>query len=926
MLQQFVKGKNSTKLILTLMLLCAIGFVLALGVRPATPIALAEEGVIDNSINVTINDCVNTDIQLGQAGSDGWEDLFATDTQTGVLNSENPVMASAVATQTVTITLGDDSTEGDAMRKAIASGRMSARLKIESVNTFTTTSGSNINNVAEYKLSGALGNYPADDKSATLVQKGATANDGGDSTIVELSKSGYLTSNGLVEGDASFTKLTSIVITIVYKATTTAVAQPSGLTAPVASCNVLCDVAFSLELDFEEVLYDIHLTSGGKVYDGEVEIKPDGDDDEVLGSIEFNKPISAYRAEPDANYYFVGWLETGKTTYIESLTLPLGNAKTSVDIPSGTIIDYTAQFRPIVATEVEAITNGQYVYSGEGQKVGPIIRDALITGQYWVKHKYVCIEGNGIDGQGTTEFEYFNKPDSALYLPETVYAGTYKYIATFYYKDDTAYTTPIGTYSFYRTEGVGAGQVQIEGFVINKNTPSFQVLKNGESITNEQGNDTEIEVSISLGETLDGIFVLDNPQAANSVYAPEKISGKTEFLYKDGISADYMVVPDFYLFDIDYDGTRSFVIRFTPTNQVNYAPAIINIDVKITNNILQEALGAGAGIGSYSGEVEVVEIANNKRTLKVNLAASLDANMFEDGSANYYFAGWRLWLPSKDYTFIASQAFELDESGKPKKTFEYSYYFDYPEVPVLKENATDSDIAAYNQAMEEYKATIADYVQAKFQAVFVEDQTARFDASINAYKLTVMYNGEGQGKSPTLYPAISGVTYGHISYLIDGAAISGLPKEIGTYLLTYDIINTGLNENIIVGKKTIVYEIKQNIVSVEFLRELSQFEGGYNVATGWAKKGYYNLTVNNLVAGGADAYYYSVDGGASWTQIAGSITNAKHCQIEFTTPNVVNNSVVNRYTFKAEKDGKVIAQSAVNEIVSKIDTTVPTIS
>ncbi|MBO7155929.1 MAG: hypothetical protein J6V83_00830, partial [Clostridia bacterium] len=462
------------------MLLCAIGFVLALGVRPATPIALAEEGVIDNSINVTINDCVNTDIQLGQAGSDGWEDLFATDTQTGVLNSENPVMASAVATQTVTITLGDDSTEGDAMRKAIASGRMSARLKIESVNTFTTTSGSNINNVAEYKLSGALGNYPADDKSATLVQKGATANDGGDSTVVELSKSGYLTSNGLVEGDASFTKLTSNVITIVYKATTTAVAQPSGLTAPVASCNVLCDVTFSLELDFEEVKFTLNLTSGGTVSYGE---------EAILGGtnyIPFNTPIAAIEATPEPNYYFVGWLERGNTSYVESMSLQISGIENSVDVPVGTDIEYTAQFRSFSKTQEGYELGSGYTFSGEGRKAGPIIRDTITTEQYWVFHKYQLVDEDGnviMNGETPAfEFSYANNAyyddstqlNPALYQPETIYAGTYRYTAKLYYKSKVGENvTPtedqcIGTYS--------------EIYKINKNTPHFQIVQDGQIV------------------------------------------------------------------------------------------------------------------------------------------------------------------------------------------------------------------------------------------------------------------------------------------------------------------------------------------------------------------------------------------------------------------------------------------------------------
>ena len=917
MLLQIVKGKNPTKLIITLLLLCAVGFVLAMGVSPASSIALAEE-VSNNAINVTIDDCVDTEIKLGSYDGDVWQNnLTASKTAEGALNET--ATATASAEQTISFKLGSD--DNSPIRKAIESKRLSARLKVDSVNTFTTTSGTNINNNAKYRVSGSMGSYPTNGEYATLVTKGATANTGGEATVVELNKSGYVTSEGVVDTEAQYQKLSAgdnanpYVVTVEFIATTSATAQASGITKPVASCNLECAVTFTLELKFENVQFTLKINSNGKVMNGDEEVP--------AGTVElgFNTPLDSYIAVPAENHYFVGWLEANESKYTESLVLSYGNVTNSVEVPSGQKIDYTAQFRSLsaVITGVSNIQEG-YVYSGIGQKVGPIVRDDLITGQYWVVHQYTCLNGTGIDGNGTMEFIYGNHNNvTALYQPETVFAGTYRYTAKLYYKGNTnqdgsvALGDSIGSY--------------VEEFTIGKNNPIFEIMHGTETIRNTDVLENGIELNIALGETLGGTFDLNSPNAINSKLASERVPGSAEFMYKENESdAEYLEVGDNYLFDINPN--RVFVIRFTPTVGDNYNYVDVKVSVNIISKIVFEGIGAGSGIGNFAGAVSIVNYPDaTSQAIKVSLSATL-----ENTTNRYFFAGWRLAQPTDasattygDYKFILTPN---DAKAPANNPWEYDYYIE-AKFPVLEKDeqgvVSPEAQAAYDEALAERKAYLLLMSRAKFQAVFIEDVTASFDTTASAYKISVKYNGEEQGKTPTFKPVVTGIIYTDLSYKKDGNAIVGLPKEIGTYELTYNIVNSAMGENDVLGTKTIIYEIAQNVVSIEFLKDYSALAGGYNETTGWAKQTFYNLSVNNLVAGGADAYYYSVDGGISWTQISGTITDGRHCKISFNTPEVVNDSVVNYYTFKAEKDGVVIAQSATNALLSKVDTTTPSI-
>ncbi|MBO5774199.1 MAG: hypothetical protein J6R44_05135, partial [Clostridia bacterium] len=307
--------------------------------------------------------------------------------------------------------------------------------------------------------------------------------------------------------------------------------------------------------------------------------------------------------------------------------------------------------------------------------------------------------------------------------------------------------------------------------------------------------------------------------------------------------------------------------------------------------------------------------------LKVSLRATMT-----DESGQYFFIGWRVGI-SKDgslttesyvYNYLNSGKVTRDENGviTAMEGFAYDYYLPH------YSNANGAELAKYTHAI--------------FQAIFVKDTTC----GTSADTLTIPYSGFPSSIVPTFSPqrAYYQFGFGELNYYhannLD-TAVATIPTAIGNHYLKYEIINTAVS-NTVVDVRTIKYNVTIGEVHTEIDEKNSILYGGYDKNTGWATKMYYKLSVDGLLSGGADSYYYSVDNGSTWVKIDGVIAESDGCEISFVTPDVVNDTQVFGFIFMAthptngtpmtmgENTYNVVAGTSYY-CIAKIDTIIPTL-
>ena len=678
-------------------------------------------------------------------------------------------------------------------------------------------------------------------------------------------------------------------IRITYYATHTAFDSKTTLGENVAESKVEGNMTFKLKLWFEKVVVTIDSTNGGIIKDAggnEIDLTS-GQKEMTLG---FGDSIS-FTAEPKSGYYFMGWKKVGVTgENVTGLTIDLGK---SVNIPSGEKPNYKAEFQ-IINVVQDAENN--YEYSGSPN--GPVVRSTAYTGIYYVTHRYtgVTVSGENVDVKSEGLEDIVAAP---------IRAGQFNYTCEFFYRVNNGNEI---------TKGERIGGVSID-FQIKKNTPTVK-----------RGQDNASSVTISYGDNLDDLDL--SYTATNSVDTLVNLSGTLEvYLGEEKIELT-KILP------LSEDGT-DYTLRFTPNDLNNYEILNTPFKIYVKDDMSDEGTNIDGESRAYVVTKSIVtEIDGSVQSNYASLNAPVGAELLKvslratmtDESGQYFFIGWRI-VVSEDGSFTSSSyVYNYLNSGKVTRDVNgeitaidglaYDYYLPY------YANVTNAELAKYTHAI--------------FQAIFVKDTTC--GTSVDT--LTIPYSGFPSSIVPTFSPqrayyqfGFGELNYYHASDL--DTAVSSIPTAIGNHYLKYEIINTAVS-NTVVDVRTIKYNVTIGEVKAEIDEKNSILYGGYDKNTGWATKMYYKLSVDGLLSGGADSYYYSLDNGETWIKIDGIIADASGCEISFATPDVVNDTQVFGFIFMATHPTNgtpmMLGENTYNVVagtnyycVAKIDTFVPTL-
>lgn len=677
-------------------------------------------------------------------------------------------------------------------------------------------------------------------------------------------------------------------IIIEYYATHTAIDSKTTLGENLAESKVECQMTFTLKLDFEEVIFTINSSAGGSVKDGSGDVL-----DLTLGektiTLGFNDAIT-FTALPSDRYYFIGWKKVGTTeSNVTGMTLNLGKA---VEIPSGQKPSYSAQFQYITV-----VTQDEYIYSGSPQ--GPVVRSTAYTGVYYLTHSYT---GTTLSGESV---EYKSEGAENIVSGPTR-AGSFNYTCEFYYR--------VGTADGF-TKGEKIGGLSID-FDIHKNTPI--VTRGGD------GADT---ITLSFGDNLGDLDL--SYSATNSVDTLVLLYGVLEvYLGEEKIDVNKLL-------PISNDGT-DYTLRFTPNDLDNYNVLDSNLKIYVKDDIKDSGTNIEEGNRSYTITKVIATAEDVEEGIPTNFASltvpdggelvkiSLRATM-NDESGQYFFIGWRICFPredssSYDYSYLSAGKVNRDASGEISSIDGLAYDYYLPHYSVYADSAEKDR-----------------YTHAEFQAIFVRDTTC----GTSADTLTIPYSGSATYTTPTFNPqrAYYDFGYGKLMYYHESnptVGVTDIPYAIGTHYLKYDIINHAVDDTV-VDTRVIKYDITLGILKATIDEDASEAYGGYDKSIGWARQMHYSLSVEGLLSGGAEAYLYSTDNGATWTQIDGTISSVSGCPLSFITPEVVNDTKVVSYVFMAthETNGKpmVFGDKTYNvvagidrHVIAKLDTVEPSLT
>ena len=844
-----IKINKLTTIVFALLIMLSVGVCLAFASYGGAEVALAAN---DN----TGSTAVDAEISTYQEKLDTGASITLKATARETTYAPDAAIAIAEAREQAVITLSGD------LWKAVESGRITATLYASGTNSYSTNSGT----------PGA--------KDAGFTVSGAMSGNGKFSTANTTYEDRVIAEEVLLDAD------NGNEIIIEYYATHRAIDEKTTLGENIAEASVDCVMNFTLELSFEEVVVIMHSSSGGSVKDAEGNILEmvEGEKQLTLG---FGESI-AFTAVPKDGCFFLGWKnENSNQSNVLGMTLDLGK---TVDIPSGEVPNYTAEFQYITVASQD-----EYEYTGS--PVGPVVRSTAYTGIYYLIHRYTgtTLSGETIDVMSEGAQDIVAAP---------IRTGSFNYTCEFYYR--------VGNANNY-TKGEYIGGISID-FETKKNTPVVT-----------RKNDNSSTITLSFGDNLSALDL--SYEATNSIDTLVTLTGTLEiYLGENRVDVNSLL-------PMSNEGT-DYTLRFTPNDLNNYNVLDSALKIYVKDDITDIGVNLEQGNRDYTISKSIAtasdvdnDVQNNYSTLEVPdngelVKVALRATM-NDVSGQYFFIGWRIGL-SQDGSFTAN-----------------SYVYKYLNYAKVNRDAngdiTSIDGLAYDYYLPHYSKLSdeerAKYTHAKFEAVFIKDITC-ID---NPDTLTIPYSGS-RGYTLVEFSPSTGyqIGAGELLYYYANAPENGVndaPYSIGEHKLKYDI----MVDDAVVDVRVINYNVTIGNLSVKINESESIKNGGYDRASGWARRMYYNLKVDNLLSGGAEAYYYSTDNGGTWTKIDGTIESGSECKMSFVTPEVVNDTQVRSYIFIAtheangmpmvfgDKTYNVVAGAATHTLV-KIDTVEPTLT
>lgn len=514
----------------------------------------------------------------------------------------------------------------------------------------------------------------------------------------------------------------------------------------------------------------------------------------------------------------------------------------------------------------------QFDFPYNGQAQGPRVTANAIVNNFDVVHSYT-----GRDG---TEYNSELQP---------VAAGSYTYELTV----------------SSRSDGTQVGHVVCD-FVISK--AQFDVTMNTSQ-------------TLAFGYTAAGI---DLTRTVTGVPG-ESPTYDVELLTGDGTAADTA--------SILAVGVHNYIYRFTPNGNfvVNYAVKDVELtitvedEIVVTGTMLDKSAGryftvnksvvtemASGGIPDNSAEL--TDYVAGKELIKIELEAydSYDAN-------KYYFIGWRVGLydaATDGYIYAYYTTGQVERAADRSVTSiagrQLVYY-----IP-----------SAYDLGTDELRYK---YTHAVFEAIYIEDVTTG-----TASGLTYAFTGRTQNAEPKFSPSTTtyGFGPGEVKYIHAGTSelTSTVPVAIGTHTMVYAVTNN--LTKLTVDTHYVDYAITVADVQAVVERASSVGQGYYNETTGWARKMVYTLSVNRLMSGYAEAYYYSLDGGANWVKADGT-PSSSNAGLIFVTPEAPEGTAeITEFLFiavseahgvaDAESGYKIVAKSS-SAVTAKLDNFTPEI-
>ena len=683
-------------------------------------------------------------------------------------------------------------------------------------------------------------------------------------------------------------------IQITYSAKHTAFMSNTNLERNNAESSIDCEMSFKLKLSFKNVEITINSSNGGQVKDAIGNVVDVGSNGKTM-ELGFSD-VAKYTAVPNDGYYFLGWKKVDSNdSNIPGTTLNLGKA---VSIGADVSPTYKAEFAQIVVAQNE---DNHYEYTGSS--VGPVVRNTAYIGVYYVTHHYTgtTLGGESVDLSSEGLEDIVASPIST---------GNYNYTCVFHYRKNVD-----GVLS----AGEEIGRISID-FDIKKNTPT--VVRGGGNLSS---------ITLSFGNNLEDLDL--SYEANNSVDTLVKINGILElYLGEEKVELTKLLPIS--------EGGTDYTLRFTPNDTDNYNVVDSILKVYVQDNIGESGTNLDSELRYFSIEKSIAtekddSVANNFDTLNVPeggevVKISLRATMLDE-SGQYFFMGWRIGTKksgnaSHGYTYVNSGKVNRDENGAliSIEGLAYDYYFPH-----------------YSSVTDE---KMLEYTSAIFEAVFIKDTTCGTGEDALPGTLTINYSGSPTYTTPKFSPSRANYQfgYGDLIYYHESAPTVGtqtIPTAIGTHRLTYDIINTGLSgaANVVVDTRVIEYVITTGNLIVTLDEATSRREGGYDRSTGWAQRLYYTLSVEGLLSGSVESYYYSLDNGNTWVEIEETPALISGCPITFVTPEVVNDTQVFGFIFMATHSvygaDRIVGENTYKLVageeqvtIAKIDTYAPSLS
>ena len=520
-----------------------------------------------------------------------------------------------------------------------------------------------------------------------------------------------------------------------------------------------------------------------------------------------------------------------------------------------------------------------------------------------------------VDGGSQTDFPY-NGQQQGPRVTANAIVNNYNVVHSYTGKDGTEYSGDLqpvaaGAYTYEltvlsRSDGAQVGHVKRD-FVINK--AQFEVTMNTEQ-------------TLAFGYTAAGI---DLTRTVTGVPG-ESPTYDVGLLTGDGSApADIASILEV--------GVHNYIYRFTPNGDfvVNYAVKDVELTITVEDCLVVTGVTLDESAGRYftvnktvvteiasgglpDNSAELTDYVAGKELIKVELTA--DGGFDTD---RYYFIGWRVGLYDAEtdgYIYAYYTAGKVERAADRSVTGisgrQLVYY-----IPSASDLGTDE---------LKYK-----YTHPIFEAVYVEDiTTGSADAIVYAF------TGRAEINEPKF--SVSTATYGfgpgEVKYIHAGTSelTSTVPVAIGTHTMVYTVTNN--LTKLTVDTHYVDYEITVANVQADVDRAASVGQGYYNETTGWARRMVYTLSVNRLMSGYAEAYYYSFDGGANWVKADGT-PSASNASLTFVTPEAPEGTAeIAEFLFIAVSDVygvedaasgyKIVAKSS-SAVTAKLDNFTPEI-